>query len=115
VALSGKKRQKLWLWIALDRDTRTILAWHLGSRGKKSLKVLLSQIQHIACEYYATDKWKIYRQLLPKEKLIQSKKETSQIESKNNLIRHYLPRFHRKTHCYSKAKHMVQATIALFV
>ena len=117
----GKKKQKLWIWIALDRETKEVLAWQTGSRGKKTLKKLLIQISHISCDYYATDKWKVYRQLIPDNKLIQSKAETHIIESQNCRVRHYLARFcqrhplgKRKTLCYSKSVAMVNLTLLLF-
>ena len=109
------KKQKIWIWIALDRDTREILGWEVGSRGGKSLKKLLGKISHITCDYYATDHWKVYRKLIPEEKLVQSKSETTNIESENCRVRHYLARFHRRTLCYSKSKEMLKATLQLFV
>ena len=114
MALCWKKKQKLWIWIALDRETKEVLAWQTGSRGKKTLKKLLVQISHISCDYYATDKWKVYRELIPKNKLIQSKAETHIIESQNCRVRHYLARFKRKTLCYSKSVAMVNLTLLLF-
>ena len=90
-----------------------MLAWEVGSRGSKSLKKLLAQLSHITCDYYATDHWKIYTKLIPEDKLVQSKAETQRIESTNNKVRHYLKRFNRKTHCYTKTKHMLLATLTL--
>ena len=109
-----KKKRKIWLWIAIDRDTREVLAWEVGSRGAKSLKRLLRKLSHVSCNYYATDKWKIYKKLLPKEKHLASKKETQAIESVNATVRHYLARFHRRTHCYTKSKAMLIASLTLF-
>lgn len=43
-----------------------------------------------------------------------TKRETHCIESFNATIRHYLARFHRRTHCYSKSIHMIEASILLF-
>lgn len=43
-----------------------------------------------------------------------TKAETYTIEWLNNLLRHYIARFHRKTHCYSKSEFMVNITLALF-
>jgi insertion element IS1 protein InsB len=64
---------------------------------------------------YYTDYWKSYTEFLPEEKHIQSKAETFTVEGKNNLLRHYIARFHRKTHCYSKSIEMVENTILLFI
>ena len=57
--------------------------------------------------HYATDHWKVYKKLIPENKLVQSKAETQGIECTNNRVRHYLKRFNRKTLCYTKSKHML--------
>ena len=105
-----------WHWSipSEDRETKEVLAWQTGLRGKKTLKKLLVQISHVSCDYYATDKWKVYRQLIHENKLIQSKAETHIIESQNCRVRHYLARFKRKTPCYSKSVAMVNLTLLLF-
>ncbi len=42
-----------------------------------------------------------------------TKSETSLVESKNSLIRHYLARFNRKTKRYSKAIDMIENSLLL--
>ena len=61
-----------------------------------------------------TDYYPAYRQIVPKHMHVETKSETAAIEGLNSRIRHYLARFHRKTFCYSKAIHMVQATLTVF-
>ena len=87
-------------------ETKKVLAWQTGSRGKKTLKNR-------------------------KNKLIQSKAETPIIESQNCRVGHDLARFcqsapkvrgtpwehplgKRKTLCYSKSVAMVNLTLLLF-
>jgi len=61
------------------------------------------------------DYWHVYDKVIKKDiEQVKSKKETYTIEGLNNRIRHYIARFHRKTHCYSKSKMMVNMTLALF-
>ena len=110
-----KKREKIWVWLAVDRDSKELLGYEVGSRGKKTLKKLLRTIAHIRCDTYASDSWKVYKNVIPQQKLIQSKKETTQVESKNSQLRHYIARFHRKIFCYSKTKHMLLYTLSLFL
>jgi len=45
---------------------------------------------------------------------ITTKAETSLVECKNSLLRHYLARFNRKTKRYSKAFDMIYNSILLF-
>jgi len=47
------------------------------------------------------------------EQHIITKAETSLVESKNSLIRHYLARFNRKTKRYSKAFDMIFASLLI--
>ena len=51
---------------------------------------------------------------MDKNKHTITKAETYTAEWLNNLLRHYIARFHRKTHCYSKSEEMVNLTLTLF-
>ena len=92
-----------------------IIDFVIGSRGKNTGKKLWNKIKNIPCEKYASDYWKAYEDFIPKNKHIQSKAETFTVEGMNNQLRHYMARFHRKTHCYSKSIEMVENTILLFM
>ncbi len=60
------------------------------------------------------DYWKAYNEIVPPEKLLQTKAETYTVESYNALIRHFLARFRRKTKCHSKSEEMIELTLKLF-
>ena len=34
-SFAGKKTRKQWIWIAMDRESRLVVAMHMGSRGRK--------------------------------------------------------------------------------
>ena len=78
------------------------------------MQKLWEKIKNIKTEKYCTDYYSVYNKILPKNKLEQSKAKTYTIEGKNNQIRHYLARFHRKTHCYSKNENMIEKSLLLF-
>jgi len=61
------------------------------------------------------DYWKSYKEMIPTERLIQSKKETYTVESYNGQIRHFLARFRRKTKCYSKSEKMMEYSLLLLM
>jgi insertion element IS1 protein InsB len=88
------------------------VAFRVGSRGRKTLKKLLF-LHPLRADIYATDHYRAYN-ILPQDHHIRSKAHTFTVESKNSQIRHYLARFHRRTKCYSKAVHMVIATLTIF-
>jgi len=71
-------------------------------------------MKNIKVNYYYSDYWNVYQKFLNQDKHIITKAETYTIEWLNNLLRHYIARFHRKTHCYSKSVEMVNLTLALF-
>ena len=63
----------------------------------------------------ASDHWKPYEEIVPKEKHIQSKSETFTVEGYNSLFRHFLARMRRKSKCYSKCIKMLQLSILLLM
>lgn len=107
-----KKNRQLWLWLAVDRDTRDVVAFRCGSRGRKTLKKLMF-LNKLSAEIYATDDYLAYR-ILPEDRHVRSKAHTFTVESKNSQIRHYLARFRRLTKRYSKAVHMVIDSLTIF-
>jgi insertion element IS1 protein InsB len=62
-----------------------------------------------------SDYWKPYKEMVPENLLVQSKKETYTVESYNGILRHFLARFRRKSKCYSKSEEMMKYSIALLI
>jgi insertion element IS1 protein InsB len=109
-----KKRQKLWIWKALDRDTGQLLDWECGRRDKRTLKKMVERLSQWDVTVYCTDKWASYAALIPQNKLIQSKATTHAIERNHCRQRHWFGRFKRKSIIISKSLEMVDLTMALF-
>jgi insertion element IS1 protein InsB len=63
----------------------------------------------------ATDYWKAYQSIIPKEKHIQSKAETFIVEGYNSLFRHFLAPMRRKSKCYTKSIEMLKLSILLLM
>ncbi len=57
----------------------------------------------------------IIKEIIPKGKLVQIKKETYTVESYNSLIRHFSARFRRKTKCYTKSIEMMELSLKLLM
>ncbi|MGV3599174.1 MAG: IS1 family transposase [Bacteroidota bacterium] len=110
-----KKKSKRWLWLALCRDTKRIVGFHVGGRGQKALKTLYNSISVIECSNYYTDGHAPYKNVLPKKKHSTATGQTNTIEGINSAIRHYLARFRRRSKCYSKSMRMVEVTIQLMM
>ena len=62
-----------------------------------------------------TDYWKPYEEFVPKEKHVQSKKETYTVEGYNSLFRHFLARLRRKSKCYTKELYMLVYSVKLLM
>ena len=114
MALSEKKKQKLWIWKALCRDTGELIAWECGHRDKATLQKLIQRLEKWNVKVYYTADWHPYRAVIPKDKLVQTKKETHRIERNNCRMRHGFGRFKRKSIIVSKSVEMVNVTVALF-
>jgi insertion element IS1 protein InsB len=109
-----KKRQKLWIWKALDQETGQLLDWECGRRDKATLKKLVGRLAQWDVKVYCTDKWGTYASVIPQDKLVQSKATTHDIERNHCRQRHWFGRFKRKSIIVSKSEEMVDLTIALF-
>ena len=109
-----KKKQKLWIWKALCRDTGALIAWEWGHRDKQTLKKLIERLEAWSVKVYYTDDWPVYPSVIPREKLVQTKAETHGIERNNCRMRHGFGRFKRKSIIVSKSLEMVNLTITLF-
>jgi insertion element IS1 protein InsB len=109
-----KKRQKLWIWKALDHETGHLLDWACGRRDKAPLQKMMDRLTQWDVTVYCTDKWAAYASVLPQNKLIQSKTTTHAMERNHCRQRHWFGRFKRKSIIISKSQEMVDLTMALF-
>lgn len=111
----GNKKKKRWLWLAVCRESRRILDFQLGGRGKATLQKLLYKIQPVECKKYYTDRHGPFKSVFPAHKHHSVPGNTNTIEGINSAVRHYLARFRRRSKCYSKSLVMVEASIRLLM
>jgi insertion element IS1 protein InsB len=64
--------------------------------------------------FYCTDHWPVYAAVIPPERLVMSTARPDGIERHHGRPRHWFGRFKRKSIIVSKAKDMVELTMALF-
>ena len=56
-----KKKSKVWIWVVLHRETRQIVAFHMGGRGIKDCKKLWKKLEDLGIKgKLHTDLWKVY-------------------------------------------------------
>ena len=114
MAFFAIKKNKLWIWKAYCRNTKQLIDWELGDRSTDTLRILLERLEEFNVKIYFTDKWVSYAELIPPDRLKQTKALTFNIERNNMQQRHWFARFRRRTCVVSRAKYMVEATMSLF-
>ncbi|RZJ89509.1 MAG: IS1 family transposase [Hymenobacter sp.] len=60
----GSKAYKAWLWLAVERASRRIVAWVVGGRSAQRLWGTLPRRYRRHCWYF-TDLWDAYGKVLP--------------------------------------------------
>src|SRR5437763_7536674 len=61
-----KKRRKLWIWKALDRDTGQLLDWECGRQDKKTLPTMVDRLAQWDVQMYCTDTWATSASVIPR-------------------------------------------------
>lgn len=115
----GKKANKRWIWIALARYTRQVVAYVIGERGERTCRRLWERIPGSykgGCCY--SDLWEAYRAVIPEECHEAGGKESGElahVERWNNTLCQRLARFVRKTLSFSKSDAMHEVCLKLFL
>lgn len=105
--VGNKKRGERWLWTALCRRTRQIVAFFIGGHDTLACQQLWQRIpaDYAGCPIY-TDAWRTYQAVLPPELHQVVGKQTGQTAHQErwyNTLRQRLARFVRKTLSFSKS------------
>jgi len=106
------KENKVWLWRAIDGQTRRPLAWVLGDRTSTTVKKLMDRVDDGTC-IFVTDEYAPFFTQLPPDRHYYGKDLTFPIEQSNSDIRHWLARFIRKSKSSSRCIKMLAASITL--
>ncbi len=104
------KSNKRWVWFALCRTTRQVVACVVGGRGEATCRQLWRSVpEPYKQSLLYSDFWKAYQAALPDKQHEAVGKDTgltAHVERFNNTIRQRLARFVRKTLSFSKSHHM---------
>ena len=109
------KKNKIWLWTAVNKGSVGILAWVLGDRSGATFKKLWQVIKCWHCFFYVTDGYGVYPNFIDDADHIIKKTYMTRVEGENSRLRHYLARLHRQTFCYSKSEEMLRLSVKLLV
>ena len=109
------KKNKQWVWLAIDADTREIIGCYIGDsrsgrlcqRSRQSAQALWDSLPGVyrQCAKVYTDYWEAYQTVIPSKRHESVGKEsgkTSYIERLNNTLRQRISRLVRKSLSFSK-------------
>ena len=115
----GRRKTKRWVWLALCRRTRQVVAYAIGGRGEETCRQLWERIPSAyQSGLLYTDFWDAYQKVLPEKQHRATGKgdgETNHIERFNNVLRQRLARFVRQTLSFSKIDTMHENCLRLFL
>ena len=102
-----KKASKQWVWIAMDKQTRPIIAFPVGARSPDRAKQLWANIPAVSREQatFYTDQYAVYTGVIPVAQhtaITKHARTPNHIERFNNTLRQRVSRLIRDTRSFSK-------------
>lgn len=116
----GRKKCSVWLWLAVERTSRRIVAWVVGRRDAATARRLWAALpgRYRRHCWYFTDLWDAYVGVLPRWQPRRSPKGsggTSLVEAVNCSLRQRCGVLVRKSCSFSKSLAMHTARIKLVI
>ncbi len=111
----GRKQNKQWVWLAIDTETKQVIAFHIGDRSRRSAQKLWKKIPAIYRQHatFYTDAWEAYKKVIPAARhriCAKSTGHTNLIERFNCTLRQRVSRLVRAALSFSKSlRHHVGA------
>jgi insertion element IS1 protein InsB len=114
-----QRANKRWLWTAMCRRTRQIVAFVIGDRSEQTCRQLWKRIPapYQTCHSFS-DFWDAYQLVFPKEthrSVGKGSGETNHMERWNNTLRQSNARYVRKTLSFSKSDFYHELVTRLFI
>ncbi len=113
------KHNKRWVWLAVCRRTRQVVAYAIGDRSETTCRLLWSRVPPAYRQgLLYSDVWESYQAVLPDDHHRPVDKRsgaTNHVERWNLTLRQRLGRFVRKTLSFSKCEVMHEYCLRLFL
>ena len=115
-----ERSNKRWLWVALCRRTRQVVAFVIGDRSARTCAQLWCRIPESYRRGQSfSDFWKSYRPVFEEDpghrQVGKSSGELAHVERFFGRLRQKLARFVRRTRAASESERMLHLTVRLFV
>ncbi|RZL99548.1 MAG: IS1 family transposase [Pedobacter sp.] len=65
------KDKKVWLLYAICAESGEILTASWGKRSRKTVRMLLMKLKQLEIDFYCTDEWVSFKEVLPAAKQLQ--------------------------------------------
>jgi insertion element IS1 protein InsB len=103
----ARKQNKQWVWIAIDVETRQVIAFYVGDRSRKSARKLWNRIPPVYRQQsnFDTDDREAYKGVIPESQhrvCAKGSGHTNIIERFNCTLRQRVSRLVRETLSFSK-------------
>jgi insertion element IS1 protein InsB len=104
----GRKQNKQWIWIAIDIESKQIIAFYVGDRSRESARKLWKRIPLVYRQQanFDTDDWEAYKGVIPAcqhRVCAKGGGRTNIIERFNCTLRQRVSRLVRETLSFSKS------------
>lgn len=109
------KSNQRWLWLAIDHNTRAVLAYTFGKRKDEVFRTFQQLLSPFGISMFYTDDWGSYGRNIDNSNHQIGKTNTQRIERKNLTLRTRIKRLARKTICFSKSQIMHDIVIGLVI
>ena len=109
-----RKSNPIWIAYALDRETKRVVAFNVGSRSREMLKPIITTLTDASAQMIYTDSLKQYRSLVPNYIHDKRRFRTNHIERHNLTIRTHIKRLSRRTICFSRNQTILIAILAIY-
>jgi len=115
----GSKKNPVWIWVALCRRTRQVVAWTWGERDQITCEEVWAKVPpSYKSAFCYSDLLAAYQAVLDEKQhqaCAKQEGQTNHIERFNLTLRQRLARFVRKTLSFSKSLFMHILSIRLFL
>jgi insertion element IS1 protein InsB len=110
----GNKGNVSWITYAIERKSKAIVGFVLGSKTKENIQPLVNQLILSVPKHIYTDRLNIYPALIPSTIHKRFQYCTNIIERNNLNMRTHLKRLSRKTICFSRSKLILSAVLKIY-
>ena len=106
------KKDHIWIWKAINHNTRKLIGWECGDRSSKTLTKFFVRFNLWRAKRVYSDFYACYSDVVGCQRLRQGKQNTYTIEQNNALQRHWPGRFRRRTQIVTRSLAMLNKSLA---